>query len=131
MVNQDQDTTQNIAYYEELEELINVVGAARNALTDDIVTRVSGTLSEGLILLDRVTRNEGLMQLMRAIDSPDVQRLLIKLSQALPQAAKESKKMPPASGGLTSAIKLISSPGTQESLKLLSLIGHHMRSKDY
>ncbi len=92
MIDQDQDTTQNIAYYEELEELINVVGAARNALTDDIVTRVSGTLSEGLILLDRVTRNEGLMQLMRAIDSPDVQRLLIKLSQALPQAAKDSKK---------------------------------------
>ena len=43
---------------QQLAEVATLITAARDALSDDIVSRVSGALSEGITLLDRLTRNE-------------------------------------------------------------------------
>lgn len=59
-------------------EVERVVAAARDALTDDIVTRVSATLAQGLELLDRVNRS-GLDRALPAIaqlaENGDIERL--------------------------------------------------------
>jgi len=47
-----------------LVEFAQIVSAARDAMSDDIVTRLSGAMSEGMTLLDRLTRNQGLMSLL-------------------------------------------------------------------
>ena len=40
-------------------ELAAAISAAQDAMTDDIVTRLASAMGEGMILMDRLTRNQG------------------------------------------------------------------------
>ncbi|MET0108387.1 MAG: hypothetical protein ABW084_05775 [Candidatus Thiodiazotropha sp.] len=110
---------------EQLSELATLVLSARDALSDDIVSRVASALSEGITLLDRLTRNEGLMRLLQVLDRPETQHLLHGLSTALSQMSREIAISPPAKGGLGGVVKLAMEPGTQEGLRSLSLLGKY------
>ncbi|MEW7998402.1 MAG: hypothetical protein AB2540_12510 [Candidatus Thiodiazotropha endolucinida] len=110
---------------EQLSELATLVLSARDALSDDIVSRVASALSEGITLLDRLTRNEGLMRLLQVLDKPETQHLLHGLSTALSQMSREIAISPPAKGGLGGVVKLAMEPGTQEGLRSLSLLGKY------
>lgn len=114
---------------EDLQRLVEVaqlVTAARDAMSDEIVTRLSWAMSEGLTLLDRLTRNEGLMHLLKVLDRQDTQYLLIALSDAIHEASQEIPANPPATGGLGCLMRVVRDPGTQEGLRLLSVIGKHL-----
>ena len=110
---------------EKLSELATLVSSARDALSDEIVTRVASALSEGITLLDRLTRNEGLMRLLQVLDKPESQHLLLGLSHALGQMSRDIATSPPAAGGLMGLIKLAREPGTQEGLRSVSLLGQY------
>lgn len=109
----------------DLTELASIVSAARDALSDDMVSRLSSALSEGMILLDRVTRNKGLMRLMQVLERPESQKLLLSLSDALSSMSREIAVTEPAKGGIGNLIKLAADPGTQEGLRSLSLLGKY------
>lgn len=114
---------------EDLQRLVEVaqlVTAARDAMSDEIVTRMAGVLSEGLTLLDRLTRNEGLMHLLKVLDRQDTQYLLIALSDAVHAASQEIPAAPPAVGGLGCMMRVVRDPGVQEGIRLMSVIGKHM-----
>lgn len=110
---------------EQLAELASVFAAARDALSDDIVTRVSSAMSEGIILLDRVTRNEGLMRLLQMLEKPESQHLLLSLSDALGSMSHDLARSSPAKGGVIGIAQLAFDPGTQEGLRSLSLLGKY------
>jgi len=110
---------------EQLSELATLVSSARDAMSDEIVTRVSSALSEGITLLDRLTRNEGLMRLLQVLDRPESQYLLCSLSDALGQMSRELATAPPAKGGLMGMLKLAAQPGTQEGLRAVSMLGEY------
>jgi uncharacterized protein YjgD (DUF1641 family) len=114
---------------EDLQRLVEVaqlVTAARDAMSDEIVTRMAGALSEGLTLLDRLTRNEGLMHLLKVLDRQDTQYLLIALSDAVHAASQEIPAAPPAVGGLGCMMRVVRDPGVLEGIRLMSVIGKHM-----
>jgi hypothetical protein len=111
--------------FAELSELATLVASARDAMSDEIVTRLSRVFSEGITLLDRLTRNEGLMRLLEVLDRPESQYLLIGLSKALSQMSREIAASPPASGGIGELWRLAREPGTQEGLRSLSLLGRY------
>lgn len=111
---------------EGLAELATLVAAAKDALTDDMVTRLSSVFSEGITLMDRLTRNEGLVRLLQVLDRPENQALLIGLSDALTLTSRDMATASPAKGGLLGMMKLASEPGTQEGLRMLSLLGQHL-----
>lgn len=109
-----------------LAEFAHLVTSAQDAMSDDIVNRLASTFSEGITLLDRLTRNEGFIHLLREMDRPENQRFLICLSNAFTHATRELASAPPASGGLAGLLRLVSDPGTQEGLRLLAMVGAHM-----
>lgn len=114
---------------EDLQRLVEVaqlVTAARDAMSDEIVTRLSWAVSEGLTLLDRLTRNEGLMHLLKVLDRQDTQSLLIALSDAIHAASQEVPATAPATGGIGCMLRVMRDPGTQEGLRLLSVVGKHL-----
>lgn len=110
----------------QLAELSTLIAAARDALSDDIVSRVASALSEGITLLDRLTRNEGLVHLLQELDRPENQRFLICLSNAFTEASRDLATAPPSKGGIGSLLRLVNDPGTQEGLRLVSMIGSHL-----
>jgi hypothetical protein len=109
-----------------LVEFAQLVTSARDAMSDEIVTRLAGALSEGLNLLDRLTRNEGLMRLLQVLDRQESQHLLIALSEAINAAGKEIPATAPATGGLGCMFRVVRDPGTQEGIRLLSVFGKHL-----
>lgn len=109
-----------------LAELGTLVAAARDALSDDIVSRAAAAFSEGITLLDRLTRNEGLVHLLQELDRPENQHFLICLSNAFTAASRDLATAPPASGGIGGIVKLVTDPGIQEGLRLVSLIAAHL-----
>ena len=109
-----------------LTELASLVAAAQDALTDDMVTRMASAFSEGITLLDRLTRNEGLIHLLQELDRPENQRFLISLSNAFTAASRDIATAPPAKGGVVGLCKLGCNDGTQEGLRLVSMIAEHL-----
>ena len=127
----DQTETQNVVTVnaddlQQLVELAGLVTSARDAMSDDIVTRIASAMSEGIALLDRFTRNQGLMRLMRVLDHPDSQRLLIGLSDALRQTSRDLATTAPAKGGLGELLHVTRQPGTQEGIRILAVLGQHL-----
>lgn len=106
-------------------EVVSIFAAAQDALTDDMIARMAGALSEGITLLDRLTRNEDLMRLLRMLDHPDVQCHLVSLANSVQGINRDLATAPPLNGGIGGMIKLISDPGTQEGLRIMSIIGKH------
>ncbi len=121
------DTTDN-HNLEGLTELASIVAAAQDAMTDDMVSRLAGAFSEGITLLDRLTRNEGLLHLLQEMDKPENQQFLISMSNAFTDASRELPSAPPAKGGIVGIVRLASEPGVQEGLRLISLICKHLSS---
>lgn len=120
-------TSDELSYnLEQLSELSTLVTAARDALSDEMITRLSSALSEGITLLDRLTRNEGFMHLLHELDRPENQQFLISLSNAFTEASKDIARSAPSKGGVVGICKLACKPGTQEGLRLVSLIGEHL-----
>lgn len=109
-----------------LVEVAQLVNAARDAMSDEIVTRIASTLSESLMLLDRVTRNEGLMRLLQVLDHPDSQSWLTALGDSLNVATKEISTNAPARGGFLCLSRVVREPGTQEGLRFVAALGKHM-----
>ena len=110
---------------EQLSELATLVTSARDAMSDEIVTRLSRVFSEGISLLDRLTRNEGLMKLLEVLDRPESQHLLIGLSNAISKMSRDIAVAPPAHGGMGDLLKIMREPGTQEGLRSISLLGKY------
>ncbi len=110
---------------EQLSELATLVASARDAMSDEIVTRLSRVFSEGISLLDRLTRNEGLMKLLEVLDRPESQHLLVGLSNAISKMSREIAAAPPAHGGIGNLLKIMREPGTQEGLRSISLLGKY------
>lgn len=119
----DVDSTLNDGDLEQLYEMATLVTAATDALSDEMVDRMSSAFSEGITLLDRLTRNEGLMQLLQVLDRPESQYLLKSLADALGEMSRELATARPAKGGIAGLLVLATQPGTQEGLRALSLLG--------
>lgn len=110
---------------EQLADLALFVSSARAAMSDEMVARLARSFSEGIALLDRLTRNEGLMRLLQVLDRPETQYLLLGLSKALGQMSREVAAAPPAPGGIAGIWRLAREPGTQEALRSLSVLGQY------
>ncbi|SDX64458.1 DUF1641 domain-containing protein [Thiocapsa roseopersicina] len=110
----------------QLAELATLVNAARDAISDDIVSRAASAFSEGITLLDRLTRNEGLVHLLGELDHAENQQFLICLSNAFTQASRDLATVAPSPGGIGGLLRLMSDPGVQEGLRLVSLVAAHL-----
>lgn len=108
-----------------LVELMNLQASARDALSDEMVIRLARTLSEAIALLDRLTRNEGLMRLLQVLDRPEMQYHLMSFSDAISAMSRDLATAPPAKGGIAGLLRLALQPGTQEGLRSLSLLGQY------
>src|SRR5579883_2386311 len=136
-----------------LVELARLIGAAQDALSDDIVTRVADVASDVLVLVDRATRRGAFTRLLDMTERVEQAQLLelaermaktraIDLVERLEQsglaedilesvesARADMAKMPPARGGLAGLWSLIKQPETQQNLQFAMRIISHLRER--
>jgi hypothetical protein len=118
-------STLDEAALNDLVEMINFLASARDAMSDEMVARMARTASEGITLLDRLTRNEGVMRLLQVLDRPESQYLLMSLAEALGKMSRELARIPPAKGGIPGIWRVVREPGTQEGLRAVSMLGKY------
>ena len=103
-------------------ELAAAISAAQDAMTDDIVTRLASAMGEGMILMDRLTRNQGLMALLQALNQPAVQDSLECLADALRSGSVMDavNVKTPKTGGYGGLLRMAKDPDVQDAVYLLA-----------
>jgi len=127
-------------------EIRHLVDAARDALSDEMVGRLSDTVANGISLLDRFTRGgaDRLVELVQQLDrlerSGGVQKLVDSLPtlvegvarlqvllDAVDAAAKRTSELPASAGGVRAALALVREPQFQDTMRFLLAVGEELR----
>ena len=127
-----------------LVQLARVYGSAQDSLTDEMVSRLSETVAEGLSLLDRLSRGGAgrMVELLAHLESTGaleqvaetVPRLLARtellegMLAAFDQAAADTAKGPRAAGGLGGLWGMMRDPDNQDALRFLINLGKALRA---
>ncbi|MCD6734543.1 MAG: hypothetical protein LT103_13230 [Burkholderiaceae bacterium] len=126
-----------------LVKLARVYGSAEDAVTDEMVGRLSETVGHGLSLLDRFARG-GADRVIGILERLESSGALQKLSDTLPDlaermsriqamlaaiesAALRTSRMPPSRGGLGGMWELMRDPEAQDTLRFLLAVGKELR----
>lgn len=116
----------------DLDRIVNLarlVGSAEDALTDDMIGRLARVVSEGLFLIDRLTRSDGFMRMIAILEREDIQEALMRMLQAVSTASADIQAAPRPKGGIGGAIKLLADPDTQSALHLMANVCRNMTAK--
>ncbi len=105
-------------------ELAAAISSAQDAMTDDIVTRLASAMGEGMILMDRLTRNQGLMSLLQALNQPAVQDSLECLAEALRSGSviDAVNAKTPKTGGYGGLLRMAKDPDVQDAIYTLARV---------
>lgn len=129
---------------ERLAQLARVYGAAQDAMSEEIIGRLSEAMSEGLSLLDRLNRGgagrlvemlakleaSGSLQRVAALLPTFVDRLDMVggLLESMETAAKQAEAER-TEGGLISMYRMLTDARTQETLRFMLALGQHMHER--
>lgn len=116
----------------DLDRMVNVarvLGSAADSLSEDIISRLAAVMTEGLSLLDRLARNEGLTRLLGILERKETQDLLVGLADALVATSEDLAQAPPSKGGAGGLWQVAKQPGTQEGMQILGLLGQHLGAR--
>ena len=126
-----------------LVKLVRVYSSAEDALTDEMVSRLTDTVGNGLTLLDRFSRG-GAEHVVGMLEGLQESGALERLAAMLPQlaerlatvqevlqsidaAAAASRSAPPSRGGLGGLWRMMRDPETQETLRFMLAVGKQLR----
>ena len=104
--------------------LARTFGAAQDAVTDEMVGRLTETVSESIAMVDRINR-AGLDRLVAVQERLVV--LLESVMGALASARREMDAAPAAQGGLGAMLRLLRDREAQESLRYLIVFAKEFR----
>lgn len=127
-----------------LVKLARVYGSAEDALTDEMVGRLTETVGNGLSLLDRFARG-GADRVIGILESLDRSGALQQFSDTLPRlterlarmqdmlgaieaAASATRRLPPSRGGVGGLWQLMRDPDSQDTLRFLLAVGKELRT---
>jgi len=126
-----------------LVKLARVYGSAEDALTDEMIGRLTETVGNGLSLLDRASRGgaeQVVTMLERLHESGALERIATmlpqlterlttvqELLQSIDTAAAASRAAAPSSGGFGGLWQLMRDPETQDTLRFLLTVGKQLR----
>ena len=114
---------------ERIAHLARLLGAAEDALNDEMIARVAGVLADSLSLLEQLTRNNALGQILTFFLRPEVQNVLVRWGEALLGASTEYQQLPPPKGGIGGWWRLLRDPSNQQAMQFFGLFGKHLQGR--
>ena len=128
---------------ERLAKLARVYGAAEDALTDDMIGRLTDTVGNGLSLLDRFSRG-GAEHVVKMLENLQGSGALERIATMLPKlesrlsmvqetlesidaAAAASSSVPASAGGFGGLWSMLRDPEAQDTLRFMLTVGKQLR----
>jgi len=126
-----------------LVKLARVYGSAEDALTDEMIGRLTDTVGNGLSLLDRFSRG-GADQVVKMLEGLHASGALERIATTLPRlesrlamlqdtlasleaAAAASRAAPASAGGVGGLWSMLRDPEAQDTLRFLLAVGKQLR----
>jgi len=100
-------------------DLLRLIGSMQDSLNDDMVVRLAGVASQGLFLVERMTRTGLAQQLMALAEHLERSGLAPDLLNAVDFAAKEVGSMPPSKGGMSGLMGLLALMQRPETIRAI------------
>lgn len=100
--------------------LARVMGAAGDAMSDDIVGRLAETGGELMCIADRLARSEGLLRLLDLLEREHIINTLVDLGEAA--AAAKADHAEGSKGGIAGMVKTMSDPKVQDALAFFATL---------
>ena len=114
---------------ERIAHAARLLGAAEDALNDEMITRVAGVMTDALSLVEQLTRNNALSQILAFFLRPEVQNVLVRWGEALLAASNEYQQMPPSKGGIGGWWRLLRDPSNQQAMQFFGLFGKQLQGE--
>ncbi len=111
---------------ERITQLARLASSAGDAMTDEMVSRLAGVVSEGVFLLDRFTRSEGILRMLGILEREDVQQAFSTFVEAVCAARADTYKRQASPGGYMEMFKLVRDPKTQDAMRFVVNIAAHL-----
>ncbi len=83
--------------------------------------------TESLSLLDRLTRSDGFLNMLRILERTEVQESFTAFLEAVCAARSEAVDAEASSGGLGSMLKLARDPQTQDAMRFMVSMANHLK----
>lgn len=115
---------------ERVMSLVRLVAAAEDSLSDDMVSRLALTITESLSILDRLTRNGALEQILNVLLQPAVLDVFVRFGEALAKANQEFDSAQHPKGGFGGLWQMGTDQGNQEAIQFMGLFGKHLRNNN-
>ncbi len=112
---------------ERLVHLARLAGAAQDAMSDEMISRMAGMAGDILRLVDRITRAGTAERLLEVAEQIEKTHAIMDLLQSLASAAEEAAHVPAPKGGVGGLWEIIKQPETQQTIQFLILVGRHFR----
>jgi uncharacterized protein YjgD (DUF1641 family) len=126
-----------------LVKLARVYGSAEDALTDEMIGRLTETVGTGLSLLDRFNRG-GADRVIAMLEHLEGSGALERLASTVPKleerlsfvqdvlasidrAVEVNRQAPPVAGGISGLWQMLRDPETQETLRFMLTVGKELR----
>lgn len=130
---------------ERITRYARVMGAAEDAVTDDMIGRFATLAGEATMMVDRLNTS-GVTKLIDLLGQLNSTGALDRIAQQLPalvenlalienlfaclaEASKEVKNAPPPGGGLMPLLSMMRDPENQKALQFFMAVGRRMREK--
>jgi uncharacterized protein YjgD (DUF1641 family) len=130
---------------ERLVQLARVYGSAEDALSDEMIGRLAGTIAEGLSLMDRLSRG-GALRLVEMLEKMQASGALERIAVTLPKlmerlehiehmlasletAAVEAERMPMPQGGFGGMWRIMRDAEAQRGLQLMLNFSKHLQNR--
>jgi uncharacterized protein YjgD (DUF1641 family) len=98
--------------------LVRVLGAAGDAMSDDIVGRLGEMANSLMIIADRISRNENINKLLDLLERDYMIDMLTSMCEAA--ASAKASHDAPSAGGIMGLMKLAKDPELQQALQFMS-----------
>ena len=98
--------------------LVRVLGSAGDAMSDDIVGRLSEMANSLIIIADRISRNENIHKLLDLLERDYMIDMLTSMCEAA--ASAKASHDAPSSGGIMGLLKTMKDPEVQQALQFMS-----------
>ncbi len=99
-------------------DLVRVLGAAGDAMSDDIVGRLGEMASSLMIIADRISRNENINKLLDLLERDYMIDMLTSMCEAA--ASAKASHDAPSAGGVMGLLKTLKDPEVQQALQFMS-----------
>ncbi|NOX43069.1 MAG: hypothetical protein GXP19_04955 [Gammaproteobacteria bacterium] len=119
---------------ERIAQLARVVGAMQDAVTDEMITRLTDVISQTLSLFERINKagldNLLMMlpQMIKLFEHVEQNHVVYDLVDCLNKATEQAEIQPSSRGGLKGLWEIAREPDTQDVIQFLLLVSKQFRA---